>query len=116
MLQLERLFSSGREGKRAVIVSVGEFYPRVNLQRRPGATRDVKKLHKTLSKMGFKVDIHIDLRSDEIYDLFLKGREPDICYKHCNIFLNLILKKLSYMNLNLPMKTLTLTRFINLYD
>lgn len=67
----------GGEGRRAVIVSVGEFYPLVNLQRRPGATRDAKKLHKTLSKMGFKVDIHIDPSSDEIYELFFQGREQE---------------------------------------
>lgn len=77
MLQLETLLNRGREGKRAVIVSVGEFYPWVNLQRRPGATRDAKKLHKTLSKMGFKVDIHIDPSADEIYELFHKGREQE---------------------------------------
>lgn len=75
MLQLGKLLNGGRESKRAVIVSVGEFYPGTYLQRRPGATRDAKKLHKTLSKMGFKVDIHIDLSSDEIYKLFHEGRE-----------------------------------------
>lgn len=78
MLQLGKLLNGGRESKRAVIVSVGEFYPWVNLQRRPGATRDAKKLHKTLSKMGFKVDIHTDLSSDEIYELFHKGRGAGI--------------------------------------
>lgn len=77
MLQLGKPLNGGRESKRAVIVSVGEFYPGDNLQRRPGATRDAKKLHKTLSKMGFKVDIHIDLNSDEIYELFHKGREQE---------------------------------------
>lgn len=87
MLQLGTLLNRGREGKRAVIVSVGEFYPRVNLQRRPGATRDAKKLHKTLSKMGFKVDIHTDLSSDEIYELFHKGREQETI-PECNFCLN----------------------------
>lgn len=87
MLQLGTLLNSGREGKRAVIVSVGEFYPLVNLQRRPGATRDAKKLHKTLSKMGFKVNIHIDLSSDEIYELFHKGREQE-SIPNCNSCLN----------------------------
>lgn len=77
MLQLEKLLNRGRMGKRAVIVSVGEFYPWVKLQRRPGATRDAKKLHKTLSKMGFKVDIHTDLSSEEIYQLFEEGREQE---------------------------------------
>lgn len=87
MLQLGTLLNHGREGKRAVIVSVGEFYPWVNLQKRPGATRDAKKLHKTLSTMGFKVDIHIDLSSDEIYKLFLKGREQE-SIPDCNFCLN----------------------------
>lgn len=77
MLQLGKLLNGGRESKRAVIVSVGEFYPGDCLQRRPGATRDAKKLHKTLSKMGFKVDIHIDLNSDEIYELFHQGRDQE---------------------------------------
>lgn len=74
---LRTLLDHGREGKRAVIVSVVDYYPRVDLQRRPGAAKDAKKLHKTLSKMGFKVDIHADLSGDEIYELFHKGREQE---------------------------------------
>ncbi|CAG05414.1 unnamed protein product [Tetraodon nigroviridis] len=77
MLQLEKLLNPGRQGRRAVIVSVGEFYPQVGLQRRPGASRDAKRLHKTLMKMGFKVDIHQDLSSGEIYELFeQESRRP----------------------------------------
>lgn len=58
---------------RAVVVSVAQFDPGVRLGRRPGAERDGKRLHRTLSKLDFKVDIHTDLSSDEIYELFLKG-------------------------------------------
>lgn len=58
---------------RAVVVSVAQFHPGVSLGRRPGAERDAKKLHRTLSKLGFKVDIHTDLSSEDIYELFLKG-------------------------------------------
>nr|XP_046231176.1 caspase-3-like [Scatophagus argus]XP_046231177.1 caspase-3-like [Scatophagus argus] len=62
---------------RAVLVSVGQFDPEVRLRRRPGAKRDTKSLHRTLSNLGFQVDIHNDLRSEEIYELFLKeSRRP----------------------------------------
>lgn len=59
---------------RAVLVSVAQFDPGVSLGRRPGAKKDNKKLHRTLSKLGFKVDIHTDLSSDKIYELFLEGK------------------------------------------
>ncbi|KAL3054355.1 hypothetical protein OYC64_006642 [Pagothenia borchgrevinki] len=62
---------------RAVLVSVAQFDPEVRLGRRPGAQRDTKKLHKTLSKLGFRVEIHSDLSGDEIYQLFLEeSRRP----------------------------------------
>ncbi|KAF1377930.1 hypothetical protein PFLUV_G00205910 [Perca fluviatilis] len=62
---------------RAVLVSVAQFVPGVSLGRRPGADKDTKTLHRTLSKLGFKVDIHSDLSGDEIYQLFLKeSRRP----------------------------------------
>ncbi|KAM6901137.1 caspase-3-like [Lycodopsis pacificus] len=62
---------------RAVLVSVEQFDPGVTLGRRPGAGKDAKTLHRTLSKLGFKVDIHTDLSRDEIYQLFLKeSRRP----------------------------------------
>ncbi|XP_071322245.1 caspase-7-like isoform X2 [Trachinotus anak] len=65
------------ESNRAVLVSVAEFDPGVKLGRRPGAKKDAKRLHRTLSKLGFKVDIHSDLCSDEIYELFLEeSRRP----------------------------------------
>lgn len=63
-----------REGcNRAVVVSVAQFDPGVSLGRRPGAKKDNKKLHSTLSKVGFKVDLYMDLTADEIYELFQKG-------------------------------------------
>ncbi|XP_023274804.1 caspase-3-like [Seriola lalandi dorsalis] len=65
------------ECNRALVVSVAEFDPGVQLGRRPGAGKDAKRLHRTLSKLGFKVDIHTDLRSEEIYQLFQReSRRP----------------------------------------
>lgn len=61
------------ELNRAVVVSVAEFDPGVSLGRRPGAERDSKRLHRTLSKLGYKVDLHSDLSGEEIYQLFLDG-------------------------------------------
>ncbi|KAJ4920804.1 hypothetical protein JOQ06_015350 [Pogonophryne albipinna] len=62
---------------RAVLVSVAQFDPGVRLGRRPGAQRDTKKLHRTLSKLGFRVEIHSDLSGDQIYQLFLEETEPE---------------------------------------
>ncbi|XP_030005908.1 caspase-7 [Sphaeramia orbicularis] len=62
---------------RAVLVSVAQFDYGVNLGKRPGVKRDDKKLHRILRKLGFKVDIHNDLSSEEIYQLFYKeSRRP----------------------------------------
>lgn len=75
--RLERnmpLWKVPNEGcNRAVVVSVAQYDPGVSLKRRPGAKMDGKKLHRTLSKLGFKVDLHMDLTGDEIYELFQKG-------------------------------------------
>ncbi|XP_029023998.1 caspase-3-like isoform X2 [Betta splendens] len=61
----------------AVIVSVAQFDPGVNLGHRPGAKWDTRRLHRTLSKLGFKVDVHNDLSSEEIYQLFTQeSRRP----------------------------------------
>ncbi|XP_078127007.1 caspase-3 [Sander vitreus] len=71
-----RVDDSG-ECNRAVLVSVAQFVPGVSLGSRPGADEDTKTLHRTLSKLGFKVDIHSDLSGDEIYQLFLEeSRRP----------------------------------------
>ncbi|XP_034402171.1 caspase-3-like isoform X1 [Cyclopterus lumpus] len=63
---------------RAVLVSVEQFDPGVRLGRRPGAGKDAKTLHRTLSKLGFKVDIHTDRSRDEIYELFLKESQRPV--------------------------------------
>ncbi|XP_044029067.1 caspase-7-like isoform X1 [Siniperca chuatsi] len=77
MLQWRGLMDHGGDCNRAVLVSVAEFDHGVKLGRRPGAERDAKRLHRSLSKLGFKVDIHTDLGSEEIYELFLKeSRRP----------------------------------------
>ncbi|KAF0031854.1 hypothetical protein F2P81_016409 [Scophthalmus maximus] len=57
---------------RALVVSVAKFDPGVGLRPRPGAKRDAKRLHRTLSKLGFRVDLHSDLSGEEIYQLFLR--------------------------------------------
>nr|XP_020441173.1 caspase-3-like [Monopterus albus] len=62
----------GGECNRALLVSVAEFDQGVSLGKRPGAHKDNKRLHRTLSKLGFKVHVHSDLSSEEIYELFLK--------------------------------------------
>ncbi|KAM8743298.1 caspase-3-like [Acanthopagrus schlegelii] len=65
------------ECNRAVLVSVAQFDQGVGLTRRPGVKKDVKELHSTLSKLGFKVDVHSDLSADEIYELFhTESRRP----------------------------------------
>lgn len=84
MLQLRTLLDRGGEGKRAVIVSVEQYYPWVSLQRRLGATKDARKLHSTLNKMGFKVELHLDLSSDDIYELFHNGRQRE-SIPECNV-------------------------------
>nr|XP_057912388.1 caspase-3-like [Doryrhamphus excisus] len=63
--------------KRAVLVSVATFDPGVPLGRRPGATKDARRLHRILTQLNFKVDLHQDLHSHEIYSLFRKeSRRP----------------------------------------
>ena len=52
---------------------MAEFDHGVKLEKRLGAKRDAKKLHWTLNKLGFKVDLHTDLSSEEIYELFREG-------------------------------------------
>lgn len=52
---------------------MSKFYPGVTLRDRPGAKRDTKRLHHILSKLGFKVELHSDLSSKEIYRLFEEG-------------------------------------------
>lgn len=62
---------------RAVLVSVGHFDPGVGLSRRPAVRRDDKKLHRTLRRLGFSVELHTDLSSSEIYRLFREeSRRP----------------------------------------
>lgn len=66
------------ECNRAVLVSVGRFDYSVSLGKRPGVRKDDKKLHQTLCKLGFSVDIHTDLSRDEIYQLFKKESERPV--------------------------------------
>lgn len=58
---------------RAVVVSVAQFDPGVSLGNRAGAQKDAKRLHGTLSRRGFEVELHSDLSGDEIYELFVQG-------------------------------------------
>ena len=73
MLQWRGQMDHSRECNRAVLVSVSNFHYGVDLDGRKGAKKDVKELHRTLSKLGFKVKIHNDLSADEIYELFHTG-------------------------------------------
>ncbi|XP_047425967.1 caspase-7 [Mugil cephalus] len=66
------LKDGGGVGNRAVLVSVAQYEPGVELGWRPGAKRDTRRLHRTLSKLGFKVELHMDLRADEIQQLLRK--------------------------------------------
>ncbi|XP_068609412.1 caspase-7 [Brachionichthys hirsutus] len=77
MSRRKELTDHGEDCNRAVLVSVVQFDHGVRLTGRPGAKRDTKELHRTLSKLGFKVEIHINLSSNEIYTLFQKeSRRP----------------------------------------
>ncbi|XP_007574099.1 caspase-3 [Poecilia latipinna] len=65
------------ECNRAVLVSVANFDYGVPLGRRPGANCDAKKLHCILTKLGYKVELHMDPSSKEIYKLFSEeSRRP----------------------------------------
>ncbi|XP_076139537.1 caspase-7-like [Alosa pseudoharengus] len=67
---------------RALLVSAIKFYPGVDLSSRPGAAQDTKRLHKVLSRLGFKVEIHNDLTAEEIYTLFKaeSSKPVDNCF------------------------------------
>lgn len=75
MSQQRRPVGGKAEVNRAVVVSVAEFYPGVKMGNRAGAKRDAKRLHSTLSRRGFKVELHSDLSGAEIYELFEKGNQ-----------------------------------------
>ncbi|XP_027882106.1 caspase-3-like [Xiphophorus couchianus] len=65
------------ECNRAVLVSVATFDSGVPLEKRSGANRDAKKLHRILTKLGYKVELHMDPSSKEIYNLFSEeSRRP----------------------------------------
>lgn len=77
MLQWRQETDGQGRYNRAVVVSVGQFDPGVNLGRRPGAEKDAKRLHRTLSKLGFRVHFHSDLSGEDIYQLFdRESRRP----------------------------------------
>ncbi|XP_050976257.1 caspase-7-like isoform X1 [Labeo rohita] len=59
-----------RMKNRALIVSVENFYPGAGLGKRKGAKKDTQRLHKILSKLGFSVDIRMDIEAEEIYEAF----------------------------------------------
>lgn len=58
---------------RALIVSVENFYPDVDLIQRRGAKKDTRRLHKILTKLGFSVVLKMDLEADEICEAFKTG-------------------------------------------
>ncbi|XDV54667.1 hypothetical protein PO909_022904, partial [Leuciscus waleckii] len=63
---------------RALIVSVENFYPGVNLSRRSGVKKDTRRLHKILTKLGFSVEIKIDSEAKEIYEAFKAESEKTV--------------------------------------
>ncbi|KAG1929471.1 caspase-7 [Pimephales promelas] len=73
--------ASKRMKNRALIVSVGNFYPDVDLSRRSGVKKDTQRLHKILTKLGFSVEIKIDIEAKEIYEAF--KRESEKTVKDC---------------------------------
>ncbi|KTF84577.1 hypothetical protein cypCar_00049256 [Cyprinus carpio] len=55
---------------RALIVSVENFCSDAGLNKRTGVKRDTRRLHKILTKLGFSVDIRMDIEANEIYEAF----------------------------------------------
>ncbi|XP_028830225.1 caspase-7 [Denticeps clupeoides] len=68
---------------RAVIVSVEDFHPGVDLSKRKGVSKDTKRLHKVLTRLGFLVKIYSDPTADDMCDLFKKESETPV--KNCFI-------------------------------
>ncbi|KAJ8260595.1 hypothetical protein COCON_G00163180 [Conger conger] len=60
---------------RALVVSVEAFQPGVDLGKRNGAKRDTKRLHRVLTRLGFRVEFHTDPDAEEIYRLFQEASE-----------------------------------------
>lgn len=60
----------GGQCDRAILVSVGRFDPGAGLSPRPGVRADMKRMHRTLRRLGFSVELHMDLSSNETYQLF----------------------------------------------
>ncbi|XP_048037010.1 caspase-3-like [Megalobrama amblycephala] len=67
-----------RMKNRALIVSVENFYPDAGLSKRNGVKRDSRRLHKILSKLGFSVEIRIDIEAEEISEAFKAESEKKV--------------------------------------
>uniref|UniRef100_A0A4W5NX36 Caspase-3-like n=1 Tax=Hucho hucho TaxID=62062 RepID=A0A4W5NX36_9TELE len=76
-----RTNAGDEECNRAVLVSESNFDHGVPLGRRPGAEKDTKRLHRALTRLGYRVDIHMDLNAQEIYTLFKTESEQPV--KEC---------------------------------
>ncbi|XP_065113744.1 caspase-3-like [Paramisgurnus dabryanus] len=66
---------------RALIVCVEHFYSDVDLIQRRGVKKDIKRLHKILTKLGFYVVIKKDIEAEEIYEAFKAESEKVV--KEC---------------------------------
>ncbi|XP_030623986.1 caspase-3 [Chanos chanos] len=66
----QTLWGQSKAGNRVLIVSVSEFHPGVDLSKRKGVRRDNKRLHRIFCRLGFSVEMKIDLTADEIYEAF----------------------------------------------
>ncbi|XP_057177311.1 caspase-3-like isoform X2 [Triplophysa rosa] len=68
---------------RALIVCIENFYLDVDLTQRRGVKRDMKRLDKILTKLGFHVVIKKDIKADGIYEAFKAESEETV--KECFI-------------------------------
>lgn len=79
---------------RALIVSVENFYPDVDLIRPRDAKKDPLRLHKVLCKLGFSVVVKMDLEANEIWEAFKTGNIKTPLYIYVNNKIHLLLYKL----------------------
>lgn len=86
-------FTANKKMKnRALIVSVENFYPDAHLTNRPGVKKDTQRLHKILMKLGFSVDIRVDMEAGEIYKAFKEGKCWRITLNGINYIHNYVLQ------------------------
>ncbi|XP_043938416.1 caspase-3-like [Protopterus annectens] len=57
---------------KALLVSMTDFHPGIKSKLRPrkGAKKDTEKLHRALTELNYKVELHLDLDAKEILELY----------------------------------------------